>query len=941
MPSYLYPEQNIPIQPYNAPLELYSKALQLKDARFKEGLSNLRNKYDSILNTDLTNTANSEKLRTGVESVMKKLSKVVVNDVSLPENQSQIDSLFDNIIKDKDLIYDAAWTRNHRNELAKAESLSKSKPDLVKPQNLHQLYKTQEMYRNSEPGVRPGFTKFTAYDDYNTRYNTELDKIKQDVNLNIIKGRGLTVTGPDGTVYNLDDNNVTQQQIKEIKDWKIKQLLWERLNQDPAALNQMRMDHEYNKDSGFYSPDSAIADIDQYVDFFTKRNKIYNERIGSGILNEIDLENYTNDIKTGNQRIKELSDLKTAIQADPSRASDYFTFNKFVKDYVDSKSKQYSNREDGLILDVPGYKGALDTRLNMLEKEYEDRRTSSKSSREAEDKLKLAYDMTEVPYQDLMEQLADGGPIQKPDDFIQGLLGLDKDKDNNLTYGMAYSKTQVPGSMVIIQPADSKLTTEQTENINVGGILSAMKSDLNSLGITRYVDKPIYTKDGEPTGVTSPASVRAGYDYLIKEYNLLSKEEKQKVDKIFEKYKPALSEFNLDPSKYDQIREAEVKLTDSEIDDAVQSGIELNTKLAGKFTFIPDRDFNVQQGQSGKMYSSGYMLVGASTLERADVPYKKLIKRGLAKFGPIIRTDNNQKGKAVEVAEQGVLIHVNIPVNGDIYDINDRILQTTGFAKGTDQDEYRTRSKNKLKDFSDNVLSRYSQFNRDINTLPLTVDPIGRSMSTSSSNQAYNDIMNLARDMSAQTGKPVNEVYNELVNTVKAQPNPIKSYRNFESIKNQIGGQSVINKFKQAISGNESGGSYYSGARPGEKFNKLGSTASGRYGLIESAFYGAKKLEGFPEKFQGATFEEYKVNPELQEAAATALMLDLYKKYKDPIVMAVAWFTGENSQETKDFIKDPSAAYQKYKNSKPSTGQGNINMNVGDYVDKFIKTFGK
>lgn len=946
MPSYLYPEQNIPIQPYNSPLELYSKALQLKDARFKEGLSNLRNKYDSILNADLTNKTNSEKVRAGVENVMKTLSKTIVNDISLPENQAQIDGLFDPIIKDKDVIYDMAWTSNHRSELSKAESLSKTKPELVKPQNLEILYRAQEAYRSSDPGNRPEPTKFSPYYDFNTIYNGELDKIKKDVSLSVVKGKGLTIKGPDGTIYDLDDNNVTQQQITGIRAWKVEQMLWQRINQDPAALNQMRIDHEYNKNNGFYSPESAIADIDSYTEFFTRRNKVYTDRLNSGYVDDNDKETFETDIKTGRQRIQELNDIKTAIKTDPSKASEYFTFNKFVKDYVESKAKQYSHREDGLLMDVPGYKGALEGRINMLEKDYEDRRSALKASREASDKETIAMDLTQTPYADLYTELSDGKPIKKPKEFIQGLLGLSKDKDNNLVYSMSYAATNQPGSMVILQPATNNLTSEQTETVYIGSILSVMKSDLDNLNITRLVDDLELTKDGDLTGRTKKVSVKSSSENLLNDYNLLSKEEKQKVDGVLEKYKPLLAEFNIDPFKKDQIRAAETKLADKSIDEAVKAGIELNSSLGGQFTFIPDDDINVQQGGSGKIYTTGMIKVKVSELDKAKVPYKQLIRNDLAKYGPVEKSVDNSKGKAVEVADQTIYIHASIPVNGDIFDINDQLLQSTGLATGAEGPNYRTRSKRKLEEFKTNVLGKVGTFYKDLQTLPPTLeqptsDPMGRPYTypTRETSETFKEIRDLTKDYAAQSRMSEEAAYKEIVSVVKLNQNPVKALSNFRQLKAKVMGNSIVGKFKRAIAGNEADEKgYFSGAKPGEKYNKLGTTAAGMYGLLEGTFYNVQKMKGFPEEFKNKSFEDYKVSPEIQEAAATVLITDLYKKYEDPVLMAVAWLTGENSVEFKAFQKDKEAAYQTFKNRKPSDSVG-PNMTLGAYIDRFLTNF--
>lgn len=957
MPGYLYKSEFIPIQPYSGPLDLYAKSLMLKDEKFRAGLANVRSKYDAILNTQLTNDQNQQKLRAGVEGVMNQLSKVAATDVSLPENQAQINGLFDPIANDSNIIYDSAWTRGYQSEVNKAETLQRQKPELVPPQNLEPLYMAQENYRKGDPNKRPGGVKFSPYYDFNSKMNVELDKVKADVDV-MFSNSTAQVEGPDGKMHNVA--MPTQYTVKQLKAYTVNQLVWRRLNSDAQALNQMSLDFNYNKNHGFYSPDLAQDQIKDEVSTYKTMASVYSSALNLGVnpetgmpLTGTEKDTFTQKQTSINTRLNELQSLSNDIKMDPNKSSDWFTFNRYVKDYVEGKADQYSFTERGLVSEMPYYNAMIKSQFDA----YADKFKEDAKAKVAAKKDQDALDAVPVPYAELMTRL-DSSPngIPATKDEIQALGQMDKDSQGRLFTNIVDKSS--PGGSLIVAPASGTFTPQQIKTVDANLLIAKMKKELEGIGIQSTRATKMINTDFPSAGNASVKDVDA--DEILDNYNLystgkyptpsddyawrpsISQEQATAIKAIVGKYAAQLKGLGVDPSNRESLMKVKAELNDPNIKNAVAFGE--TAKINGRVEFIPDAETNLIAGDNSVMYMKGHIIVpeykitqveskrGARALEQISAPWERVTIGG------------DDGDKFVKRNEDAYSIPAYIPVNGDVTEINDKLLDTKGYQQqwGQKAPEFREASKRKVINFQESLLRAqglqgvdipYKQniegnYVVDFNTKMLTPEQ-GKSVETS---------VKIAQDIALRTGQDYNTVIQQIDNIFATRKTALSRQMAIDSYANSPN-SSIINNFKAAISGNESGGDYTTGAKPGQTYNNLGSTAAGKYAFLESTFNYVKSLPEFPEQFKKSSFDDYKNSPVIQESAASALAINYYQKYKDPVIMAVAWFTGPNSEETKAFVENREAAYLKYKNKKPSTGQSLQNMTVGDYIDNFIKNF--
>lgn len=781
MASYLFPYQQQTIEPYKSPLQTYAQALQIKSDRLNRSLSNIRSKYDSILNTPLTNEEDQMALRNGVASAMDSLSKVSINDISLPENQAQINSTFDSILNDQDLMYDAAWTRGHSRELKKAEDLQKKSPELVVPQNLDPLYKAQEAFRQAPKGSRPRPSSFTPFYDFDGKVNGNLDKIKADVD-RIFSVTTNKVIGPDGREYSV--STPSQYTVKQLKDYKINQLVWESVNSDSQALNQMSLNYNYNKSNGLYPPEAALSGLNSELSTYQALSEGLTQSINSNInlesraLSASEKDVYKGRLKSVNGEIQRLQQLKEQIKVDPSKSNEWFTFNKYIKDYVSGKVSQYSYKEDSLISSVPGLDEMAKATLDIWKDQWKTKFEADKAA--ATTKAGKVDETTFVrsPYNDILTQLSSSpAGINATAPQIQALGQMNIDKDGRLFQNWT-GKNSNPDNTLIIKPAQGSLDNGQITTIDGNIILNRMESDLENLKLPT----PNYTP-GVPgsfgsqpsTGNTKP--YKSGQD-VLNDYYTNPNGVDSKVKAVIERYKPILSSYGIDPSSRDQKEKLRVEMKRPEIQQAVDFGT--TVAMNGRFEFVPDQGSNLVRGDNGKMYMKGsYIMPQNKAIEAMGAKgLHAAIDNGIATSYGIVSAGGDADEKYKKMNEQTYALSVYVPVNGDVAQINDKLLDTENFQQqwGKDAPQMREVSRQRTLQMQD-IVNRsrgLSSFN-----LPFAKNPDGTyrvdfsAGSTPSQVKSYNDMVTMATEISTRTGVDYSTVSNQLKTIFATVPDPL------------------------------------------------------------------------------------------------------------------------------------------------------------------------
>ena len=100
------------IQPFKPDLNFYNTVLATKQTRYDAAMKQIGNLYGTLLYSPLTGEDNKKRRDDYFKMIEQDLKKISSMDLSLPQNQSIAETVFDPLINDKAITHDMAWTRH-------------------------------------------------------------------------------------------------------------------------------------------------------------------------------------------------------------------------------------------------------------------------------------------------------------------------------------------------------------------------------------------------------------------------------------------------------------------------------------------------------------------------------------------------------------------------------------------------------------------------------------------------------------------------------------------------------------------------------------------------------------------------------------------------------------------------------------------------------------
>jgi len=188
MPSFLEREQLLPVAPSIAPADQVLGAFGTRQSLFGIGASQLKSAYNSYSTMPLTNQQNQMQLDGLLKEAGTNIKKASVSDLSVGDNQSAAMSAFDPIIKDPDIMADAALTKgwNAGRSRADADRIS-SGGKRFNSASLDAINYQQQLYaKSSKDSWRAFYNNRESYSPY---YDTtdEMGKLQKMFKTDVIE----------------------------------------------------------------------------------------------------------------------------------------------------------------------------------------------------------------------------------------------------------------------------------------------------------------------------------------------------------------------------------------------------------------------------------------------------------------------------------------------------------------------------------------------------------------------------------------------------------------------------------------------------------------------------------------------------------------------------------------------------------------------------------
>lgn len=195
-----------PVQGWDADFSFLAQAASVTQSRYDRGFNQIKSVYNSLLNSPLTNEGNiayRDEMFKRLEETLKKNSAL---DFSKAENVSHVMGLLDPLTKDKDLAYDMAVTRFHKNEKAKMESYRTS--DDPEKRKLYSDYAAKAINlaeQNLSNAVRGDGTiqqvspqEFVPFEDITGYLNEVAKEQKLEIKVDYTDPSGYIITDKNG-----------------------------------------------------------------------------------------------------------------------------------------------------------------------------------------------------------------------------------------------------------------------------------------------------------------------------------------------------------------------------------------------------------------------------------------------------------------------------------------------------------------------------------------------------------------------------------------------------------------------------------------------------------------------------------------------------------------------------------------------------------------------
>lgn len=193
MPSYLVSakEAFVPVELYKPPFEALGDMLRIKQQQYMQGFQKLKSLDNSLLNKPVLGEEANAKKQEYIADISRKLKDLPNVDLSLPQNQTEAEKVFEPIINDKALNYNREMTGDAYNQLSTAESFELS-DDPKKRAQYHPAAK-QDIYDMMEEIGEAGLDP-KNYQKIAKRKYTPFFDIKQDIIDRFKSEKGMDLT---------------------------------------------------------------------------------------------------------------------------------------------------------------------------------------------------------------------------------------------------------------------------------------------------------------------------------------------------------------------------------------------------------------------------------------------------------------------------------------------------------------------------------------------------------------------------------------------------------------------------------------------------------------------------------------------------------------------------------------------------------------------------
>ena len=179
--SYLSHPIESKVKPYTENVGLIAQVANQKQNRYDNILSTIFQKQNQLLDLDTLNEQVSAKKDSLLKEADNQLNKMASSDLTIPDNISKVENIFNPITSDSEILSDVYYTKKIRENQQFAQDVLKKDPSTGNQTNYNTSQQLVELYRKADPkqlsSAAPYTTMFTPYVDVKTKKMEFLQKI--------------------------------------------------------------------------------------------------------------------------------------------------------------------------------------------------------------------------------------------------------------------------------------------------------------------------------------------------------------------------------------------------------------------------------------------------------------------------------------------------------------------------------------------------------------------------------------------------------------------------------------------------------------------------------------------------------------------------------------------------------------------------------------------
>ena len=326
------------------PIDLIAKVGMMKQMKYEQNVAAIQGQLDELGNQDIIKDSErnyvSNRLREATDVLNNNFGGVDLSDSTVA---NQLKRYTSSLTRDPRIYSAIADTRAIRNNISQLNEIKEKRPQEYAQQNEALFMQNINNYLNGGEGTRYNNQGYIPYYNYDETYRKIAKEVKDNPD---IRQEIEYVTMPDGS-----KKARGMQEIKQVTKEKIIEAL--RQSNDQRAIRQMQIDYQSSLPNK--TVDGAITELNQQKESYLSDLKQAKDLIARGIGDARTLQmaqniinNIEGDGKDNAGALKQLDGKIAEVRAtgDPTN---YYSFDKYIKDYTEGIARTYAFEQRGKI----------------------------------------------------------------------------------------------------------------------------------------------------------------------------------------------------------------------------------------------------------------------------------------------------------------------------------------------------------------------------------------------------------------------------------------------------------------------------------------------------------------------------------------------------------------------------------------------------------------